>query len=290
MANKKKIFITGVSGYLGKNLQNNLEKLKSFDITCYSRKKIPNINTIIGDLSETKKIEKATKNIDIVLHIASEGSSKNPIKTFKTNVAGTKNLVISSKKNKVKKFIYISSTFATHDFNTPYSNSKKKAEEIIKNLLDNYIILRPSEIYGGIDSSHYKTTIDNMKKKKILFISGGNNLVQPTYVRDVINSIVKSVYSNELKKTFFLVGRKPIKKSTLFKALRNKFNKKCTLIFVPDFIAYFIIKLIYPLLGKQKSWKEYKDNIVDMKYQSDFDSIDFKEGINYIKYNENMSS
>jgi len=279
---KKKILFTGMSSYLGKNLQPLINQLKGFDLICYSRRPIPGIKTIVGDLSEADKIIRAMSGVDIVVHMASETSGEDREKLKSTNVVGTQNLVYAAKYKKVKRFIYISSISVMHYLGTPYPDSKKAAEEIVKRNFSNYAIIRPTEIYGGLDSKHFGLHIDQIKNNRFFFSSRGNHYIQPVYVGDVARAIIRTIKLDEFRGTYISAGRAPILKSTLYKMIRDKFNKKCILIFVQDIMAFLAIKLFYPLIGKKKSWKDYKDGLIDRKYRSDFDAISFKEGLNYL--------
>ena len=104
------ILITGATGFVGRNL---LEKLSKRPIRCLVKDKSSlgkNIEIVRGNLTDLKSLDEATKNISIVIHLAAIIKSKNKEEFKKINAEGTRNLVNASKKNGVKKFIYISSS------------------------------------------------------------------------------------------------------------------------------------------------------------------------------------
>jgi len=128
----KKIFITGVAGFIGFSLANNFLKKKykvigidNFD-NYYSikikkeRLKIlkENKNFIFYnvDISNFKNIFKVIKknNIDILIHLAAQAGVRysliNPNKYLDVNILGFVNLIKSVKNKKIKKFIYASSS------------------------------------------------------------------------------------------------------------------------------------------------------------------------------------
>ena len=78
----------------------------------------------------------ATKGIDIVIHAAAIKHvpicEYNKKEAYKTNVIGTKNLINSSLKNKVKKFLFISTDKAA-DPTSVMGKSKLKAENLVLN-------------------------------------------------------------------------------------------------------------------------------------------------------------
>ena len=135
-----KILVTGVTGFVGRHLLNKLDK---YEVSVLSRKKSPikGANLFIGGLFDKKILLEASK-VDVVIHLA--GISDGDV--FKINYEGTKNLVDACVKNKIKRFIFISSYDAILDTN--YGKSKLKAEEYIKNSGLEYFIFRPTVIYS----------------------------------------------------------------------------------------------------------------------------------------------
>lgn len=67
----KNVFITGASGFLGRNLALKLLN-KGYNITALSRKNvnIGGINFIKGDINNYDDVLKAMKNCSIVFHLA----------------------------------------------------------------------------------------------------------------------------------------------------------------------------------------------------------------------------
>jgi len=127
-----KILITGCAGFIGSNLiefflkkgisVRGLDNLstgfkKNID-DALSQASVENENVdfefINGDIRNYDDCIKSTKNIDIVLHQAALGSVQRsiekPLDTNSSNINGTLNLLEASVKNKVKRFIYASSS------------------------------------------------------------------------------------------------------------------------------------------------------------------------------------
>ena len=177
-----KILVTGATSLIGKEVISLLLE-GGHEIRTLTRQK--NIPAILGktdvwtnDLADLP-IEIAS-GMDAVIHIAAATPDANSTAEDyrKTNIDGTKKLLLICKHNKVKRFIYISSVVVLfEEYNDNYTLSKKAAEAMIIESNLNWTILRPSEILGSDKS--WNKFLSLLKMKKIVFIPGnGKALVK----------------------------------------------------------------------------------------------------------------
>ncbi|MDR2835153.1 MAG: SDR family oxidoreductase [Bacteroidales bacterium] len=162
----KNILITGGAGFIGSNLieklikQNNniicLDNLSTGDINNIKEFfNLSNFQFVEGDIRNFEICLSICKNIDIVLHHAALGSVprsiKNPHQTNGVNVDGFLNMLIAARDNKVKRFIYASSSSVYGD-----SENFPKTENIIGNPLSPYAISKlTNELYAQNFSKLY---------------------------------------------------------------------------------------------------------------------------------------
>jgi len=129
---KDKILITGCAGFIGSNLtefflkkgvsvrgldnlstgfKNNIDDVLS-EVSKYNKN--IDFEFINGDIRNYNDCLKSTRDIDIVLHQAALGSVQrsleNPLDSNSSNIDGTLNLLETSLKNNVKRFVYASSS------------------------------------------------------------------------------------------------------------------------------------------------------------------------------------
>jgi UDP-glucose 4-epimerase len=127
-----KILITGNSGYIGSHLSQILINRKDLILHGLDKNKpvIFLANNIIQDISLDTEWN-INEEYDCVIHMAAEvavgRSVFNPTLYYLTNTIGTLNVL---KKIKTKNFIF-ASTGSAAGMNSPYSISKKAAEEIV---------------------------------------------------------------------------------------------------------------------------------------------------------------
>lgn len=165
---KQKIWlVTGVAGFIGSNLAEQLLKLNQRVVgldnfaTGYkhnlehiknsvSEDQWENFVFTEGDITDYKTCIKITKNVDIVLHQAALGSVPrsidNPVSSNASNVSGFLNILTAAKDNGVKRFVYASSSSVYGD-----STELPKVESRIGNLLSPYAVTKyVNELYMGV--------------------------------------------------------------------------------------------------------------------------------------------
>lgn len=205
-----KILITGGAGFIGSFLTNELSKdheVIIFDNASEKKLKTlpPNAKFIYGDLRENIFFQNIPK-VDVVYHLAAQTSVTfsltNLNEDAEINILGTVNLVNWCMKNDIKKIIFISSASVygnpkylpideEHPTNpiSPYGISKLTSEKYVS-LIPNHIILRLSNVYGGIGNQDavISNFVKRIKNKSPLEVFGDG-----TYTRDFIH--VKDVVS-----------------------------------------------------------------------------------------------
>ncbi len=162
----KTILVTGGAGFIGSNLCEALLK-KGNKVVCLDnfatgkRENVeefledPNFILIEGDIRKLEDCLKATKDIDYVLHQAALGSVprsiKDPITSNDVNVSGFLNMLVASRDNGVKRFVFAASSSTYGD-----SESMPKFEDIIGKPLSPYAITKyVNELYAEIFSKTY---------------------------------------------------------------------------------------------------------------------------------------
>lgn len=267
------ILITGATGFVGRNLIKKLSKNEK--VRCLVRKNIylgENIEIVNGNLTNTKTLEDATRDISIVIHLASIIKSNKKKEFEKINVEGTKNLIKVCIKNKVKKFIFVSS----YDIvtNTLYGQSKALAEHSVKNSGLNYLIFRPTVIYGPDNKKDIDKLINLIKNYPLIPIPGkGEIKLQPLFIEDFINIILQGIKSKKRNKEYFVAGPEPISFNEIIDTISKTLSKKVYKIHIPNIFIFIINKNL--LQNKICDITKIKKDFI-------FNPISFEEGIKKI--------
>jgi len=201
--NSKRIFITGVNGQLGStldkylssyfNVLNNQEALKKIDISDKSELKY-----IFKDLSPDFIINcAALTNVDFC--------EQNKSNSYEVNVNGIKN-IISCTTNDTK-IIHISADYVfsgnrniynESDIPNPlsyYGKNKLESENILRSSNRNYLIIRPSVIFGNNGNNFYVWVRDSLKNNKDISVVT-DQISNPTWSWSLSEAIYKCILSN----------------------------------------------------------------------------------------------
>ena len=197
--NKKiRVFITGINSELMRRLVNKMP-LQKFDIFGLSRKNISirNVNIISGDLQNPENWEYALKDIDLVIHAAAITHSYVSSEYFRINTEATEKLILLAVKNKVKKFVFISSRTANITSGA-YGASKYLAEQFLIRNHSNFVVFRPSEIFGGQKGEGIDQLIFDAKTKKIIACPIGIDYkLWPIFLNDTVELIFEYLFKRK---------------------------------------------------------------------------------------------
>lgn len=282
------ILITGGTGFIGAHL---LKKLKATKIRCLVRKDITlgdNVETVKGDLTDVKSLEEATKGVSVVVHLAAVIKSNKKEDFEKINIKGTKKLIEACIKNKVKRFIHISSYDAILNDRYDYAYSKLKSEEILKNSGLDYLILRPTVVYGKNDKESLGGLFNIIKKYSFAPVIGnGEYKLQPVYIDDLIKVILICLKSNNVNKTYFIAGSEALTFNQIIDQMAKVLSKKVIRIHFPLWLLKILLKP-YELLSKHP-YLTYKKilavtenkicDITQIEKEFNFRPMGFEEGL-----------
>jgi len=262
-----KALVTGGTGFIGRELVKGLigEKYK---VRCLVRddKKIGvlkglDVEFVYGDMEDYEVFDKATKNIDILFHLAAISRQKNFPRNnyYKINVLGTRKLIESAIKNKVKKFVYCSSISvmgwegsfpkdenSEYNPNGTYGESKCLGEKEVLYFKDKIhcCIVRPSITYGraDFDGMVYKLT-QMIYHKKFLRVGNVENFIHLTGMSNLIEGFVLAGEKGRKSGIYIITDEHPIKFKRLVEVVSEGLGIKNSKLYVPLFIARPVAKI-----------------------------------------------
>ena len=231
---KKKILITGGTGFIGSHLAETFIK-RGHKVRVFDRYN-PNYNLgnlahsdlkskidfVFGDIRDYDSVVNAAKNCDIIFHLAAligiPYSYVSPLAYIKTNIEGTYNILEAAKKLKTKKIfitstseVYGSAKYLPIDENhplqpqSPYSASKIAADNISLSYYNAFNlpvnILRPFNVFGPRQSERaiIPSVINQIYKSTDgkIFLGNLHPKREFNYIEDICSAFVNSININQ---------------------------------------------------------------------------------------------
>lgn len=200
-----KILVTGAKGMMGSDLMKVLSQKKEYNLIGATRSDFD-----ITDNSQTLQFLK-DKRPDIVVHAAAytkvDDCESHPETAYKVNEAGTKN-VASGCKDINAKLICISTDYVFNGRkNTPYlendmpeplsvyGDSKLKGELAVQDILNDFIIVRTSWLFGRNGNNFISAILKQAEKTKIIKVVN-DQTGSPTYTIDLSHAIERLISCN----------------------------------------------------------------------------------------------
>jgi UDP-N-acetylglucosamine/UDP-N-acetylgalactosamine 4-epimerase len=196
--------ISGGAGFIGSNIvgfliKNNAKKVivlddlsTGFEENINEFKTHENFIFIKGDITNYSHCVEATRGVDYVLHHAALGSVPrsihDPMATNSVNVGGFVNMLFASQQNKVKRFIYASSSSVYGDDKT-----MPKQEHISGNLLSPYAVSKKAnELYADVFYRTYGLEVIGLRYFNVFGpkqnIAGPYAAVIPIFITSLLNN------------------------------------------------------------------------------------------------------
>ena len=234
MKQSDKILVTGAAGFIGSRLikmlyENGYRNLRTTSFTRTLRDSYDGVEFIKGNLQDRTFCERVSKDVDVVFHCAANTSNAldtkfNPLLHVTPNIEMNVNLMEQSWKNKVRKFIFISSNTTypdmgdvpcTEDMEVQTSDIvpvykavgwMKRYCETLCDFFSNQIhepmqcvIIRPSNAYGPNDKYDFEkchVTPANIRKvadnlNPIPLWGDGTEVRDVIHVDDMVSGFMK---------------------------------------------------------------------------------------------------
>ena len=273
-----KVLITGVNGFVGKALSDELV-IKGFNVNGTVRSVMPVdfpgaiTKFVIKDIDSKTDWQNALEGIDVVIHLAArvhvmKDMATNALSEFRrVNVEGTLNLARQAVEAGVQRFIFISSIKVNGEGSIlgqpyspedqpapvdPYGISKREAEDVLRQLASEsgmeVVIIRPPLVYGPGVKANFQSMMRWLDKGIPLPLGAIHNKRSFVALENLIDLIATCIHHPAAANQTFLAGDgEDLSTTELLQRMAAALGKKAWLIPVPSFILEWGARLV----GKQ---------------------------------------
>ncbi|MBI2465078.1 Gfo/Idh/MocA family oxidoreductase [Candidatus Shapirobacteria bacterium] len=261
-----KIFITGANGFIGQHLVNYLAR-QGYEIYAMVRFGVipgfelsQNVNVVWGDLQDSRSLQKIVPVGATVINLAA--NPYDPKLSRLVNVDGTKKFVEICESKKVSKFIQISSQATKIKNKGVYSITKGESDEIVSQSKLEWVILKPSLVYGGGDKGLFNKIKGMVNMLPFIPVFGnGEILVNPVHVDDLSKYLELVVNDRAANKVVYDIGcLEGVSYNQLYTKILGYLGRKNPLLHIPVWIG-LMAGNFFKLLG-MKTPPFYVDNVL----------------------------
>lgn len=225
---KKKVLVTGATGFVGSHLVKRLADT-GYNVRALVRKgrdisSLDNRAEVsYGDITDPSSLEDAVRETSIVYHLAAvvtlAGVSDSLFRDV--HVKGTENLLNASLKHGVKRFIHVSTCGVHGDVKNPpasedspintqdiYQKTKAESEKVALGFREKGIqavIIRPTGVYGPGDMRLLKL-FRLISKRRFIMIGDGKTFFHPVYIDDLIDGLILAGEADNAVGEAFIIG------------------------------------------------------------------------------------
>ncbi|MCE9598455.1 MAG: NAD-dependent epimerase/dehydratase family protein [Spirochaetia bacterium] len=249
--------ITGASGFIGKQAVFHFLE-KGYRVRAHSRRGTDNPalqETLAGNLDKPEEVEKAFRDVDVILHLGGLAHAKNVEveKLEKTNVEWTRLLVENSGS---RLFVYLSSskvygesgTFREDSAINPedvYARAKASAEDVIRDSGVRSIIFRPPLVYGAGVRANFLSLMRAAVSGIPLPLGGMTANRNYVYVGNLLSAIQHGIEKG-LVGTYNVTDGGEVCLPDLLRSMARLYGRRARLIAIPPRLLRLVARLISP--------------------------------------------
>jgi uncharacterized protein YbjT (DUF2867 family) len=235
------ILVTGATSATGSRLAQRLvqegESLRCFVHVRANEHYVPRdaVEVIYGDLANPSDVERALRGISVLINVA--------------HIRFAHQIVPLAERAGISRALFISSTRKYTQLDDPVAEEVARAEEVVRRSGLRYTILRPSMIYGDMRDRNVSRLVAIVSKLPVIPLPrGGKNLVQPVFVLDLVDAIIRAIRNDRtIRREYVIAGPVPITYRRMIAAIADVLHKKRFVVALPFRIAHGLAKMCQTL-------------------------------------------
>ena len=241
-----RVLVTGGTGFIGSAIVEALHAAGGdHELRCMTRRaNRPSpwgnaVQLVSGDVRDPASLRRAVDGVDTVVHCVQFPNHpvENPRRGYTYEAIdgrGTVNLAGACREAGVRRLLYLSGAGARPGRTEPWFRAKWTAEEAVRGSGREWVIFRPSWVYGPHDRSLNRFIQFVRLLPVVPVIGSGRNRVQPVFVHDVAQVVARAV--DEPRATgqvFELGGPERLSMDEILRTVQRILGRRQPLVHVP---------------------------------------------------------
>jgi len=238
MSDVQRVLITGGCGFIGANLTRLIRDRTDWSVRIVDDMRVGTPEMVEGladvhrgDVGDPAVLKEVLKDIDAVVHLASETgvapSVEDPVRDFEGNAMTTFRVLEGCRQMQVRRFVFASSGAAVGDVTppihenivprplSPYGAGKLVGEAYCQAYAGSFglntVALRFSNVYGPLSAHKTKNAVPSfislaLRGQDLLIYGDGSQTRDFIYVEDLCEGILSSVTTDGISGEVFQLG------------------------------------------------------------------------------------
>lgn len=273
------VTVFGGSGFVGRAVVAALTK-RGFRVRVAVRKpevayympplgNVGQIQMVQANVRYRWSVERAVMGSDHVINLVGILSESGNQRFNSVQVLGAKNIAEAAAKQNVP-LTHLSALGADVNSASNYARTKGEGEKIVRSILPDTVILRPSIIFGPEDSFFNRFASLARFSPILPLIGGGKTKFQPVYVGDVAEAVARAVDGALQPGATYELGGPDVQSfKRWMQDMLKVTGRKCLMVSIPWWIARvqatFLGLLPKPLLTRDQVTLLQSDNVVSQQ-------------------------
>jgi NADH dehydrogenase len=224
------VLVTGGTGFIGTHLCNELAD-RGHEVTALARTPegadlAEGVETAVGDVTAYDSIEGAFEGQDAVVNLVSLSPLFKPRggdeAHFDVHLGGTENVVRAAEAHDVDRIVQMSGLGADPNGPTAFLRAKGQAEEVVMESALDWVVVRPSVVFG--DGDEFVGFTKKLTPPGIAALPGGGKTrFQPIWVGDLVPMLADAVeHDAHLGEVYDIGGPEKLTLKEIAKLVRGR--------------------------------------------------------------------
>lgn len=239
-----KVLVTGATGFTGSHVVPRLVA-RGLTVRCLVRDPAraagfagSAVELVPGDLNDAAGLARAMSGCEGLLNIASMGFGHAPAIVAAAEAAG------------ISRAVFVSTTGIFTQLNAGSKATRVAAEEVVRGSRLDWIIMRPTMIFGTSRDRNLCRLVRFLRRSPILPVFGsGRCLMQPVYVEDLADALVAALLSSAPgRREYNISGREALSYNQLIRQTAGAMGRRVYIVHLP-------FRPVVRVLGLLERWK-----------------------------------